>query len=71
MLSKAMHRKPKVQVLRDASKSYHKTMRNRALNNFPKVTLSIYEHALLDYISYHIIECTLLDGRSWFLVSVH
>jgi hypothetical protein len=63
MLSKAMHRKPNVQAFRDAAKDYHQTM----LTHFPKVTLCIYEHALLFHVPDLISEGTLLDGSSCFL----
>jgi hypothetical protein len=63
MLSEAMHRKPNVQAFRDAAKEYHQTM----LTHFPKVTLRIYKHALLNHVPDLISEGTLLDGSSWFL----
>jgi hypothetical protein len=63
MLSEAKHRKPNVQAFRDAAKDYHQTM----LTHFPKVTLPIYEHALLNHVPDLITEGTLLDGSSWFL----
>jgi hypothetical protein len=63
MLSEAKHRKPNVQAFQDAAKDYHQTM----LTHVPKVTLRIYEHALLYHVPDLISLGTLLDGSSWFL----
>jgi hypothetical protein len=63
MVSEAMHRTPDVDRFKSAAKEYHKTM----LTTFPKVTLRIYEHALLCHVPDVLVEGSLLDGSSWFL----
>jgi hypothetical protein len=41
------------------------------LTHFPKVTLRIYEHALLFHVPDLISGGTLSDGSSWFLEAYH
>jgi hypothetical protein len=58
-----MHCEPNVARFKAAAKDYHRTM----LTTFPKVTLRIYEHALLVHVPELLSQGSLLDGSSWFL----
>jgi hypothetical protein len=63
IVSEAMHRTLDLDRFNSAAKEYQKTM----LTTFPKVTLLIYELALLCHVSDVLVEGSLLDGSSWFL----
>jgi hypothetical protein len=63
MIAEAMHRDPNVARFNAAAKEYHRIM----LTTFPKVTLRIYEHALLVHVPEVLSQGSLLDGSSWFL----
>jgi hypothetical protein len=63
MLKEALHCTPTVSAFAAAAKSYHKIMNP----HFPKVTMLIYEHALLMHVHTLLNHGSLLDGSSWFL----
>jgi hypothetical protein len=63
MLKEALGKRPDLTQYRAAAAQYHKVM----LTEFPKVTLRIYDHALLVHVPDLLSQGTLLDGSSWFL----
>jgi hypothetical protein len=63
MLKEALSKQPDPDAYRRAAHKYHYIM----LTQFPKVTLRIYDHALLVHVPDLLAQGTLLDGSSWFL----
>jgi hypothetical protein len=63
MLKEALHRTPNVSASAAAAKRCHKMMATHS----PKVTMHIYEHALLMHVHTLLYHGSLLDGSSWFL----
>jgi hypothetical protein len=63
MLKETLHGSPNVSAFAAAAKSYHKIM----ATHFPRVTMHIYEHALLMHVHTLLNHGSLLDGSSWFL----
>lgn len=63
MLQEALSKQPVHNRYRRAARTYHFIM----LTQFPKVTLRIYDHALLVHVPDLLAQGTLLDGSSWFL----
>lgn len=63
MLKEALGKTPNIPKFCAAAATYHHTM----LTQFPKVTLRIYDHALLVHVPELLEHGSLLDGSSWFL----
>jgi hypothetical protein len=60
MLRQALSRTPNVTAYTTAAKEYHKVMST----HFPKVTMRIYQHALLVHVPDILKHGSLLDGSS-------
>jgi hypothetical protein len=63
MLKEALGKTPNIPKFCAAAATYHHTM----LTQLPKVTLRIYDHALLVHVPELLEHGSLLDGSSWFL----